>query len=329
MKRLAVLAAFSAALALVAPTRAQQSEVIDGIAAVVNGDVITYSQVRDLIGARERALRGSYQGQELANKVKEMRLAALKDLVDRQLILQEFRKKEKEGATIPTYVIDDRIQTIIREEFGGDRSAFVRTLRSQGYTVTKFKEVERDKIIVQAMRQAYVKEDFVISPTQIQAYYDKHRQDYTTQEQVKLRMIVLREGDSSDTGLAGGKEEMAREIRAKLQSGAEFGRMAQMYSEDPSTQAAEGDWGWIDRKTLSEELTNRAFSLRAGEISDVIKIGNSFYIMMVEARKNATTKPISEVRDEIEQNLVQQEKAKEFQRWIDTLRQNAYIKIYS
>lgn len=328
MKRFAVLAIFSA-VALGSAARAQQSEVIDGIAAVVNGDVITYSQVRELIGARERALRGAYQGQDLVDKVKEMRLAALKDLVDRQLIIQEFKKKEKEGATIPSYVIDDRIQTIIREEFGGDRSAFVRTLRSQGYTITKFKEIERDKIIVQAMRQAYVKEDFLISPTQIQAYYDKHRQDYTTPEQIKLRMIVLREDDSSDTGLAGGKEEMAREIRTKLQSGAEFGRMAQMYSEDPSTQASEGDWGWIDRKTLSEELTSRAFSLRAGEISDVIRIGNSYYIMMVEARKNATTKPISEVRDEIEQNLVQQEKMKEFQRWIDTLRQNAYIKIYS
>lgn len=328
MKRFAVLAIFSA-VALGSAARAQQSEVIDGIAAVVNGDVITYSQVRELIGARERALRGAYQGQDLVDKVKEMRLAALKDLVDRQLIIQEFKKKEKEGATIPSYVIDDRIQTIIREEFGGDRSAFVRTLRSQGYTITKFKEIERDKIIVQAMRQAYVKEDFLISPTQIQAYYDKHRQDYTTPEQIKLRMIVLREDDSSDTGLAGGKEEMAREIRTKLQSGAEFGRMAQMYSEDPSTQASEGDWGWIDKKTLSEELTSRAFSLRAGEISDVIRIGNSYYIMMVEARKNATTKPISEVRDEIEQNLVQQEKMKEFQRWIDTLRQNAYIKIYS
>jgi len=327
MKRLIVLT-FALAIALAASLHAQQSEVIDGIAAVVNGDVITYSQVRELIGARERALRNSYQGSELENKVKEMRLAALKDLVDRQLILQEFKKKEKDGATIPTYIIDERVKDIIRTEFGGDRSAFVRTLKSQGYTITKFKEIERDKFIVQAMRQTFVKDDFVISPNQIQAYYDKHKLDYSTPEQIKLRMIVLRDDDSG-TGLPGGKKEMAKEIRAKLTSGAEFGRMAQMYSEDPTTQQADGDWGWIDRKTLSEELTSRAFALRAGEISDVIEVGNSYYIMMVEARKNAATKPIGEVRDEIEQNLIQQEKSKEMQRWLDTLRQNAYIKIYS
>jgi len=320
---------FALAICLIAPALAQQAQVIDGIAAVVNGDVITYSELREWIGARERALRSAYQGAELENKLKEIRLAALKDLVDRQLILQEFKKKEKDGATIPSYVLDDRVQTIIREEFGGDRSAFVRTLKSQGYTITKFKEVERDKIIVQVMKQMHVKDSFVISPTQIQSYYDKHKVDYTTPEQVKLRMIVLREDDNSDTAPAGGKKEMAQEIRSKLTSGADFGRMAQMYSEDASTQQSEGDWGWVDRKTLSEELTKKAFALRAGEISDVIEIGNSYYIMMVEARKNAAVKSISEVRDEIEQNLIQKEKSDELQRWLDTLRQNAYIKIYS
>ncbi len=316
---------FAIALLSVAPIRVySQAEVVDGIAAVVNGSVITYSQVREMIGARERALLESYRGEDLANRVKEIRLGALKSLIDRELILQEFKDK---GLNIPEYLIDEQVKRIIREDFGDDRAAFVRTLKSQGYTVTRFKQVERDKMIVMAMRQTFVRGDFVISPTQIQSFYDKNKTEYTTPEQVKLRMIVLRE--DSDTGLAGGKEEMAREIRTKLVGGAEFGRIAQMYSEDPSTQEAEGDWGWIDRNTLSKDLTERAFALRAGEISDVIKLGNSYYIMMVEARKNAATKPIGEVRDEIEQNLIQQEKGKELQRWLDTLRQNAYIKIYS
>ena len=326
MKRLLTL---TLALTLASTAFAQQSEVIDGIAAVVNGDVITYSDVRELIGSRERALRSAYQGAEAETKIKEMRLAALKDLIDRQLILQEFKKKEKDGVTIPQYLIDDNVAQVIRTDFGGDRSAFVRTLKSQGYTVTKFKEVQRDIIIVRAMKSQFVKDDFVISPTQIQNYYDKHKEEYSTPEEIKLRMIVLREGDDSDTGPAGGKKEMAGEIRGKLTAGADFGRMAQMYSEDPDTQKADGDWGWVNRKTLSEELTNHAFALRAGEISNVIQVGSSYYIMMVEARKNAAIKSISEVRDQIEQNLSNQEKNKALQRWLDTLRQSAYIKIYS
>ncbi len=319
------LAAMALTAAIFAPeTVRAQAEVVDGIAAVVNGEVITYSQVRELIGTRERALRDAYSGEELENKIKETRLAALKDLIDRQLILQEFKGKE---LNIPDYLIDDRVKTIVREEFGGDRAAFVRTLKSQGYTVTKFKEVEKDKIIVQAMRQTFVKDDFVISPNQIQGYYDKNKEGYSTPEQIKLRMIVLREGGGD--GLPGGEQAMAEEIRTKLVDGTSFDTLAQMYSEDEVTRDTGGDWGWIDKKTLSEPLTNAAFALRAGEISDVLNLGNSYYIMMVEARKNSSVKSISDVRDEIEQNLIQQEKGKRVQQWLDTLREQAYIKIFS
>ncbi|HRJ72221.1 MAG TPA: peptidyl-prolyl cis-trans isomerase, partial [Terrimicrobiaceae bacterium] len=308
---------------------AQKAEVIDGVAAVVNRDVITISQVRELVGARERSLREIYSGQELQDKVKEMRLSALKDLVDRQLILQEFKKMQEKGANIPDYVIDDRVQTIIREEFGGDRSAFVRTLQAQGYTLTRFKEIEREKIIVQAMRQSKVDNNFVISPTQIQAYYNKNKTAYATPEQVKLRMIVIREGASGDVPDTGSKQELAQEIRQKVAGGAEFDRMAQMYSEDESTQQVGGDWGWIERNTLNEKLTSVAFSLRPGEVSPVVSIGNTYYILMVEARKNASVKPISDVREEIEKNLIQQERMRTQQRWLDTLREKAYIKILS
>ena len=327
MIRIAVLSVM--ALALAGNALPQRSDVVDGIAAIVNNDVVTISQVRELVGARERSLRDLYRGAELEQKVEEMRISAIKDLIDRQLILQEFKKLQEKGASIPEYVIDDRVQAIIRQEFGGDRAAFVRTLQAQGFTLTRFKEIERDKVIVQAMRQSKVENDFVISPTQIQAYYDKNKTAYATPEQVKLRMIVIREGSSGDVPEVGSKKDLAEEIRQKVASGAEFDRMAQMYSEDETTQQAGGDWGWIERNTLNEELTNVAFSLRAGEVSPVINIENTYYILKVEARKNASIKPITDVRDEIEKNLIQQERMKAQQRWLETLRQKAYIKILS
>jgi peptidyl-prolyl cis-trans isomerase SurA len=327
MTRAAVFLALTFLLAGKALT--ERVEVIDGIAAIVNNDVVTLSQVRDLIGARERSLREIYRGAELENKLKEMRLSAIKDLIDRQLILQEFRKLQEKGAAIPDYVADDRIQAIIRQEFGGDRAAFVRTLQAQGYTLTQFREIEKEKIVIQAMRQQKVDNNFVISPTQIQAYYEKNRQAYATPEQVKLRMIVIREGSSSDIPDIGSKKELAEEIRDKVAKGAEFDRMAEMYSEDETTQQVGGDWGWIERNTLNEKLTNVAFSMRPGEVSPVIGIDNTYYIIMVEAKRNATIKPIGDVRNEIEKNLIQQERTKAQERWLDTLRQKAYIKILS
>jgi len=312
-------------LALAVPLKGAE-EVINGIAAVVNGDVITFSQVRELVAAREKSASEIYQGAELQKKVQEMRKEAVKDLIDRALVLQEFKKKE---FNIPAYIIDDSVQRIIRQEFGGDRTAFVRTLQAQGYTMARFRDVEKDKMIVQAMRQAKTSENIIVSPVKIREFYNRNSAAYTTPEQVKLRMIVLREGATAGDAPADpslSKKEMATEIREKLAGGAEFDRLAQMYSED-STNETGGDWGWVERKTLNEDLSKVAFSLKPGEVSQVIPLDNAYYILMVEAKKPAITKPLSEVQPEIVQALVQEEKLKAQERWLKTLREKAYIKI--
>ncbi len=312
-------------LAATAPLKAVE-EVLNGIAAVVNGEIITFSQVRELVGARERSAAEIYHGEELQRRIKEMRQGAVQDLVDRALILQEFRKKE---FNIPSYIIDDSINRIIRQEFGGDRTAFVKTLQAQGYTMARFREVEKDKITVQAMRQAKTSDNIIVSPVKIREYYNKNSAAYTSPEQVKLRMIVLKEGSSNGdapSDSSAGKKQMAAELREKLAGGAEFDRLAQMYSED-STSDMGGDWGWIERKTLNEDLAKVAFSLKPGEISTVTQLDNGYYILMVEARKPAVTKPLSEVQPEIVQALIQEEKLKGQERWLKGLREKAYIKI--
>lgn len=301
-------------------------EVLNGIAAIVNQDVVTFSQVRELVGAEEKSAAEIYHGDDLQKKIKEMRQQAVKDLIDRDLILQEFKKKE---FSIPAYVIDDSVQQIIRKDFGGDRAAFVRTLQAQGYTMSRFREVQKDKITVQAMRQSKVSDNIIVSPVKIREYYNKNSAAYTTPEQVKLRMIVLQQGAASgdaSSDAAVSKKQMADEIRGKLAGGAEFDRLAQMYSDD-STKESGGDWGWVERKTLNEDLAKVAFSLKPGEVSQVVFLDNNYYILMVEAKKPAITKPLSEVQQEIVQNLIQQEKLKAQDRWLQGLRDKAYIKI--
>jgi len=142
-----------------------------------------------------------------------MRKKAVQELIDRALILQEFKKKE---FNIPSYVVDDSIQRIIRTDFGGDRAAFVKTLQAQGYTMARFREVQKDKITVQAMRQSRTSDNVIVSPVKIREYYNAHSGSYTTPEQVKLRMIVLKDGGSggdtpSDASVS--KKQMAAEIR--------------------------------------------------------------------------------------------------------------------
>lgn len=307
---------------LIAPSPAQ--EVLDGIAAVVSSggreDVITFSQVRELIGPTEAQARKDLRGAELTEKIKEIRLKAINDLIDRQLILQEFYKNK---FTIPEHIIEDRVQTIVREQFGNDRSAFIRTLQAQGYTLEKFREIEREKIIVQAMRSQNMKADVIIPESRIKEYYQKNREDYAEEDLIKLRMIAIRKAENGSDIRRG----MIEEIRQKIMEGAEFQDLARMYSED-STQDLGGDWGWINRRTLNESLSKAAFNLKVGQVSPIIELGNSYYLLLVEARKNGAVKPLAQVHDEIQAKLAQQDRQKKADEWIARLRKKAYIKTF-
>jgi peptidyl-prolyl cis-trans isomerase SurA len=303
--------------------QAAEPEVIDGVAAVVNGDVITFSQVQEVSAPRERTIREQSTGAELVEKIREARLAALNDLVDRQLIIQEFKKKQY---TIPEYVVEDQVQNIIREEFAGDRQAFIRTLNAQGFTISKFREQQRDKVIVGAMRQNNVKGTFSATPQQVEAYYEANKQEFATPEQLKLRMIVLN-ADPLDANSGDSTRKMAEEIRNKVKGGADFATMAKTYSMDGTAESG-GDWGMIDRKTLNQQLTDAAFALSPGQVSPVVQIGDSFYILFCESKKTSSFIPLTEVRDGIEKKLEQVQRQKATQKWIDSLREKAYIKIY-
>jgi peptidyl-prolyl cis-trans isomerase SurA len=301
---------------------AGEATVVDGIAAVVNGEVITYSQVRALSAPQEHLIRQQYTGKDLEKKLTELRQLAVKDLIDRRLVIQAFKKESFE---IPDHIVDQRIQQIIREAFGGDRNTFVKTLEAQNYTLGEFKQKEMEKIIVGAMRSKNVKTNSIISPTKIDDYYRKHHDEFTSKEQIKLRMIMI--PGYKDTASSPAQKELAEEVLGKLANGAEFEQMAQMYSED-STKDNGGDWGWIERKTLAEPLEKFAFNMPVGRISNIIDYAGTYYILKVEDKHGGTTKSLNEVRADIEKKLVQEEAQQIQDRWIASLREKAYIKTF-
>jgi peptidyl-prolyl cis-trans isomerase SurA len=299
-----------------------EPEVVDGVAAVVNGDVITFSQVRGLVGPREKLLRAQFTDDELIQKIKEAREAALRDLIDRQLIIQAFKK---ENYQIPDHFVEERMHDIIRTDFGGDRNTFIKTLEAQNFTMGEFKKMETEKMIVQAMRSKNVKLQTVASPIKVEEYYKAHRDEFTSKEQIKLRLIMI--PSHASEGDAAAQKAMANEIFGKLVNGAEFERMAQLYSED-STREHGGDWGWIERNTLAGPLEKVAFGLAPGKISNIVEFSGNYYILKVEDKHGGTTKSLADARADIEKKLIQQEAQKLQEKWLSSLRSKAYIKTF-
>jgi peptidyl-prolyl cis-trans isomerase SurA len=301
---------------------AQEAQVVDGIAAIVNGDVITFSQVRQVSAPREKLLRSQFTGQDLENKVKEVRQLALKDLIDRRLIIQAFKK---ESYQIPDHIVDQRVHDIIRESFGGDRNTFIKTLEAQNYSLGEFKEKELERIMVAAMRSHNVKTSMIASPTKIEDYYRKHRDEFSTKEEIKLRMIMI--SGQKDTGNAQAQKGLAEEVLGRLAGGAEFEQTAQIYSED-STKDNGGDWGWIGRNTLAVPLEKFAFNMPVGRISNIIDYAGNYYIIKVEDKRGGTTKSLAEARADIEKKLIQDEAQQIQERWVASLRKKAYIRTF-
>ncbi|MFN2477232.1 MAG: peptidylprolyl isomerase [Chthoniobacterales bacterium] len=299
--------------------QAEAPRVVDGIAAVVDGDVITLSQVRGLVGPRERILRQQLRGPELEKQLEKVRAEALQDLIDRQLIIHAFKE---EKLSLPDYFVEQRMNDIIRENFGGDRNTFIKTLQAQNYSLSDFRKNELEKIIVSAMRGKNVKPSTVASPAKIEEYYRTHREEFSSKEEIKLRLIMI---PSRGSDASGSQKTLAEEVLGKVANGGDFERMAQIYSED-STRDSGGDWGWVARKTLAPELEKVAFGLRKGKVSNIVSLGGNYYILKVEDRRGGETKSLAAVRGDIEKKLIQTEAQRLQENWLASLRQKATIR---
>ncbi|MEJ0000531.1 MAG: peptidyl-prolyl cis-trans isomerase [Verrucomicrobiota bacterium] len=322
-------------IAWVAPTARAQG-LADGIAAVVNDKVITYVEINQQVAETERLLRQNLQGEELFQRLKEAKLNVLRALIERQLIIQDFKTQ---GGFIPDTYTNERMNDIIRDQYGGDRVAFVKTLYERGVTMQKFKDDIQDNAIVGYMRNKNVMQTVLVSPYQIETYYQENLRLFQQDEQIKVSTIVLRKSlfPSQKAGTDGKmvsydpQEEIAEEILYKLDTGTEFADLAKSYSEAGNKDQG-GELGWVTQNgktAIRSDLWAPISKLQPGQHTDVVPTADGyFYIVQVEDRKKAAMTPLEEVRAQIEKTIINEQSQVREQQWLDTLRAKAFIKMF-
>jgi parvulin-like peptidyl-prolyl isomerase len=319
MKFFRLIPILAAAACFSLPSRA---ELVDGVKAVVNSEVVTFAEVEDFAAPAAQALRREYAGEPnlFQQKLGDALNDGLEQLVERQLILHSF---DTEGYRLPDTVVDELVQDRIRERFG-DRITLTKTLQAQGETFEKFRQEVRDQYIVAAFRAKNISpEKIIISPYKVETYYLAHQDDFKVEDEIKLRMIVLNKTSGDDTNTA----SLAREILAHIKEGAAFPEMASVYSQG-SQRSQGGDWGWVERSVLRKELADTAFALKPGQVSGVIETPEACYLMLVEQKRPAHVKPLSEVRDDVETTLRTQEQKQLELQWIEKLKKKAFIRFF-
>jgi Parvulin-like peptidyl-prolyl isomerase len=139
-----------------------------------------------------------------------------------------------------------------------------------------------------------------------------------------LRQIILT--PVADEGLSP-LRQTANKIISDLDSGINFADLARQYSQDEMSRRG-GDWGWIERQDIRQELSKVAFDLKPGEHSQPIELGGTIFILYSENKREEMIQPITQVREVIEEVLVGEIARETQEKWLQQVRENAYVRYF-
>jgi peptidyl-prolyl cis-trans isomerase SurA len=359
-----------------------EPELVNGIQAVVHDAVVTLSEVQILTSQAEQVLSRQYRSQPEVyfKKLADARNESLDQLIERQLILHDFRatfSEPERKAIIDKEInkeVDLDLEAEIRTRTGGNRMTFIQTLQAEGMTLERYRQKIRDRIIWTWLRQKNISSELIVSPHRVEVYYLAHREEFKVQQEVKLRMIVLKCPGDSEVPKT---EKLAEDILRALKEGATFAEMATIHSEG-SQRNQGGDLGWWEPSRLNKGLADTAVSLQAGQRSGVMsrsagedywvcEYSNSvpvlgrhyiadatlkkevkteersfedaaastnlpppieFYLMLVEDKRPERFKTLTDVRDQIEKDLLTQERARLEKQWVDKLKKKTFVRVF-
>ncbi len=191
-------------------------------------------------------------------------------------------------------------------------------LAQQGRTLEGFQASIREDVQTQ-LRNARLRETVVgsIQPTddELMSYMEANISRYDSPERVRASHILVSE------------EATALDLRAQLESGAEFAALAEEHSECPSASSG-GDLDWFERGAMVPEFEEVAFSLEIGAISEPVLTEFGWHIITVTDREAASVPRFSEIREQVEADYVEEREEERFSSWYSDVYQAAEIVIH-
>ncbi len=158
---------------------------------------------------------------------------------------------------------------------------------------------EKRKVKYALVDMQAIRDRTQIAAQDIQRGYEDNLQQYSTPEQVRASHILLKTEGKDDAAV----KKQAEDLLAKVKGGANLSELATKYSEDESSKAKGGDLDFFGKGQMVPEFDKVAFSMKPGDLSDLVKTQFGYHIIKVTDKKAASTRPIDEVRPQIEDQL--------------------------
>ena len=276
----------------------------DGIAAVVDNEVITHRQVEQAVAqARQTMPKGTQMD---AN---ELRQQVLAQMINQSLILQAGKRRNIQAT-------DSEIEAVIAHNPNiKNPSAAVR-------------QDIADSIIVEKVRQQAIMQNSRVSDSEVARYIEQAKQQgITLPEADPVRQYhaqhILIKADNDNAAV--GAESTIRKIYSQARSGADFGGLARQYSQDSSAGNG-GDLGWLSEGETVPEFERAMRSLKPGQVSQPVHTQFGWHVIrLVEAGKPNT--PDARIRAGVHDAIAEQKTQAAMQGLLQQLHQNSFISI--
>jgi peptidyl-prolyl cis-trans isomerase SurA len=310
-----LLSAVPLLIALAAP----EGRVIDRVAAVVNGDVVTLSDLEERAGEYQRASQA--KGSTGENRSKALQ-AAFDQIVAEKLFAGQAAVLQLE---VTDAQVDGAIEDIKRRNHFDD-TQLDEALASQGLTREAFrKNVKRDLEIFQILNFK-VKSRVKITDEDVKSYYQSHPKEFEGEDQVHVRHIFLALSKGASPADEARVLGEAQKVIQRVQAGEDFAKVAREVSQGPSASDG-GDLGWLKRGVVQPELERVAFSLAPGRMSQPVKTRAGFHILEVEGRRAGQARPFDEVKEELRDRLVNEQIENYKSQYVSELKKDAVIDV--
>jgi len=295
--------------------------VVDRIVAIVNQEVITLSEVDRLIAP----LRNEIQVEdrlERNEKLRELRLKALDRLVEEKVL--DFEAK-KAGIRVTNREVETIIDDIKRRS-NATQADLENALAKDGLTYERYKkEIER-QITRQRLVQWSIKAEPKASEKELRDFYEKNSSRYRTMESYRPAHILFVVPKNATPEQILEIRIRCQKVLDRIRNGENFGEMALLYSQDPSSKDG-GDLGFFKKGELLPPLERAALRLKVGEVSETVRTDYGFHLVKLIDRRGGLPLPFEEVKEKIVADYLGMEMEKAVRQLISSMKEKSVIEI--
>jgi peptidyl-prolyl cis-trans isomerase C len=313
-----VLVTVLAAVLLTSPALAGEKQAPEDKVAVVNGSVITRADFDgEMTRVQQRALR---MGKSLSDsQLSKIKKQVLENLINRELLYQE---SQKQGVTVDEAAIDEQVRKL-KERFPSAtefKSALSKANLSEAALRSQFK---RGMAIQQFIDKQFVQK-ITVSDEESRAYYDGKPDLFKQPEQVRASHILIKVDPQADESRKAEARKKLEMIQKRLRKGEDFAALAKEFSEGPS-KGKGGDLGYFRRGQMVKAFEEAAFTLRPGEVSDIVETKFGYHLIKVIDKKPGKTMAYKDVKDRLGDYLKQEKVQKEVRLYVEKLKEKAKV----